>query len=62
MNGKKAGFFSELEWALYLEYFNWLTSKFDADKINGIIYLQTDPEICAERINIRGRSEEKNSI
>jgi len=61
-NGKKSGLFTELEWALYEEYFNWLTSQFSANKIDGIIYLNTDPEVCANRINKRGRSEEKDSV
>ena len=55
MNGKKAGYFNEVEWALYEEYFNWLSKQFKADHIDGIIYLNTPPETCAERINKRGR-------
>ena len=32
-NGKKGNLFGELEWQLYLEYFNWLTAKFKANEI-----------------------------
>ncbi|KRX10429.1 P-loop containing nucleoside triphosphate hydrolase [Pseudocohnilembus persalinus] len=62
MNAKKSGLFSELEWELYSDYFNWLVKQFQADKINGIIYIETDPKICQQRINKRGRDEEKDTI
>lgn len=52
----------DIEYELYKDYFDWLVSKFNADKVDGVIYLCTDPEICSQRINKRARSEEKDSI
>lgn len=48
---------SALEWKLYQEWFEWLIESRDY-KPDGFIYLQTDPEICFERMQIRNRSEE----
>jgi len=42
-NAKLAGFFNELEWNVYEDYFNWLVPKFNADKVTGIVYLNTSP-------------------
>lgn len=61
-NGYRSQIIQEIEWELYKEYFNWLTEKFNANKISGVIYLCTDPEVCSQRINKRGRSEEKDTI
>jgi len=62
LNGHKAGFFNELEWALYNDYFNFLVDKFHANRMDGIIYLCADPEICLKRLQKRGRDEEKDAI
>lgn len=61
-NGRKSGIFKEIEWELYMDYFSWLTSKFKANKINGVIYIRTDPQLCHDRIFKRGRTEETDSI
>jgi deoxyadenosine/deoxycytidine kinase len=49
---------SEIEWKLYNNWFNWLTSDDRYRKPKGIIYLKVSPEICSRRINKRNRIEE----
>ena len=39
------------------QWFQWLI-KYDVQKADLIVYLQTDPEVCIERMRNRGRSEE----
>lgn len=57
-NGYQNGFLSELEWQIYLQWFNFLvTSKCKPPQ--GFIYLQTHPEVAYERIKARDRSAEK---
>ncbi|OGB83053.1 hypothetical protein A3F66_04800 [candidate division TM6 bacterium RIFCSPHIGHO2_12_FULL_32_22] len=51
------GAMSELEWELYKEWFSWLVDNYTV-KPTGFIYLQTDPEICLNRLKIRQRQEE----
>lgn len=53
------GLMDDLEWNIYLSWFNWLT-QFFAVKPIGFIYLKTSPEICYERIHKRNRKEEHN--
>lgn len=62
LNGHKAGFFNELEWAMYNDYYNFFVEKFHANRLDGIIYLSADPQICLNRLQKRGREEEKDSI
>lgn len=50
---KDAGFITELEWTMYLRIFDEY-----ALPISGIIYLNTDPELSAQRIKARGRPGE----
>lgn len=51
------GLMSSLEWALYQEWFAWLVENY-TPKPHGFIYLQTDPDICFNRLQKRNRSEE----
>ncbi|OGB84368.1 hypothetical protein A3F66_03655 [candidate division TM6 bacterium RIFCSPHIGHO2_12_FULL_32_22] len=51
------GVMTPLEWELYKEWFSWLVDNYTV-KPNGFIYLQTDPEICLNRLKIRHRQEE----
>jgi deoxyadenosine/deoxycytidine kinase len=54
---KDAGCITELEWCLYLRIFDeW------AMPLSGIIYLNTDPETSAKRIEKRGRHGETVSM
>ncbi len=57
-NGYHNGFLSELEWQVYLQWFNFLiTGRCKAPQ--GFIYLKVDPEIAFERIKKRDREAEK---
>lgn len=51
------GVMSPLEWKLYKEWFEWLMDN-QSYTPDGFIYLQTDPEICYQRMITRNRSEE----
>jgi deoxyadenosine/deoxycytidine kinase len=52
---------SDLEWNMYTKWFDWAIAR-KANKIipSAIIYLKVDPLISFDRINQRGRFEEKN--
>jgi deoxyadenosine/deoxycytidine kinase len=56
-NCHEMGLMSDLEWRLYQEWFTWLMNNYVALP-QGFIYLQTDPEICYQRITKRDRVEE----
>jgi deoxyadenosine/deoxycytidine kinase len=56
-NGYKQGFMEQPEWDAYNAWFSFLVEKHCKPPL-GFIYLQTDPKICEERINIRNRSGE----
>lgn len=56
-NCYQMGTMTALEWKLYQEWFSWLVDSYTI-KPHGFIYLQTDPEICFERLTKRHRSEE----
>ncbi len=52
---------NELEWNMYKKWFDWTIYRQNKRILpSGIIYLKVNPEISFHRINIRGRSEEKN--
>ena len=51
------GTMTSLEWNLYTEWFAWLVENY-VPRPHGFIYLQTDPEVCYERLTKRARSEE----
>ncbi len=56
-NCYELGFMNELEWSLYQHFFNWLITSHTL-KPTGFIYLQTDPQICYQRLIKRSRVEE----
>jgi deoxyadenosine/deoxycytidine kinase len=56
-NCYEMGVISTLEWKLYQEWFEWLIESRNY-RPDGFIYLQTDPEVCFQRMLIRNRSEE----
>lgn len=57
-NCYQMGTMTALEWKLYQEWFSWLVDSYTI-KPDGFIYLQTDPEVCFQRLTKRNRSEEQ---
>lgn len=53
------GYIKEIEWITYLYWFDTFKNKTNLDLI---IYVNTEPEECYNRINIRNRDEEKDKI
>lgn len=56
-NCYEMGIMSALEWQLYRDWFSWLVDRYTTQPA-GFIYLQTDPEISYDRMQLRSRSEE----
>ena len=56
----ESGKISEMEWQLYLEWFNWLTEHFEKVTPDKFIYLKADPEVSYQRMVKRTRDEESN--
>jgi len=57
-NSYQNGFMTRLEWNIYEQWFNFLTSHSSYRKPNGFIYLRTRPQIAYERIIKRSRLAE----
>ena len=57
INSYNNGFFNEVEWHMYNEWIAYL-GKNMFPQIQGIVYLQTTPEICLKRTQKRGRMGE----
>jgi deoxyguanosine kinase len=55
-NDYAQGFMTQLEWELYLQFFNFMMPPCKAPQ--GFIYLHTDPEIAFERMQKRNRGSE----
>ncbi|XP_069461694.1 deoxyguanosine kinase, mitochondrial-like [Ambystoma mexicanum] len=54
------GVLSEIEWTIYQDWHSFLLREFEERvALNGILYLQATPEKCYERLQHRGRLEEK---
>ena len=58
-NGYKNGFMTQLEWNVYLEWFNFLVTG-HCKPPHGFIYLDVDPDVAYKRIQKRNRAAEKN--
>jgi len=58
MYGYTSGCMSDMEWQLYNEWFDYLTTH--CKPPIGFIYLRVDPKIAYERSLVRNRAEEKN--
>lgn len=56
-NCYEMGVMQSLEWQLYRDWFNWLVDGYTT-KPTGFIYLQTDPNVCYDRLRKRNRHEE----
>lgn len=58
-NSYMSGFMTELEWQLYLQWFDFVVTK-KIELPQGFIYLRTSPELVYERIIKRSRSAESS--
>jgi deoxyadenosine/deoxycytidine kinase len=58
-NGYLQGYMTDVEWALYTQWFAFLVGR-SCVTPHGFIYLQTDPVICHERALKRNRSGEES--
>ena len=45
------------EWNIYCDWHNFLLSTLGGLKLDGIVYLRAQPEVCYERLNARNRKE-----
>ncbi|CAD8087459.1 unnamed protein product [Paramecium primaurelia] len=52
------GNISQIEYEIYEEFYQWLMNHYPQYLIDCVIYVNTPPEICLERLIKRGRSEE----
>ncbi len=52
------GKLNDIEWQLYTMWYNYV--KEQTPSLTGIIYLTTPPEICSQRIKLRGRKGEED--
>jgi len=57
LNCRDMGLFNQVEWGIYNDWHAWLVSSFDVH-LDAVIYLQTSPETCMDRVKKRKRSEE----
>jgi deoxyadenosine/deoxycytidine kinase len=55
------GNMSELEWNMYTKWFDWTIER-NSKRIlpSAFIYLKVNPELSYQRVNLRGRAEEKS--
>ncbi len=53
----QSGLMKKTEWQLYCKLWEWLESNW-CTQPNKIVYLRTPAEVCRDRIEARGRSEE----
>lgn len=56
-NCYQSGLISETEWQLYCHLWEWVHEQWNVEP-DIIVYLRTPAEICLQRIDMRGRSEE----
>ena len=56
----ESGKISEMEWKLYIEWFDWLTQHFSKVTPDKFIYLKANAEISYQRMVNRTRDEETN--
>ena len=50
----------DIEWALYNEWFNWLSNEFTMIRPVNFIYLKANPQVSYKRIQQRTRDEESS--
>ncbi|KAM6118161.1 thymidine kinase 2, mitochondrial isoform 2-T2 [Pterocles gutturalis] len=54
----RSGKMPEVDYAVLTEWFDWIQKNTDVS-VDLIVYLQTSPEVCYERLKRRCREEEK---
>ncbi|CAD8088699.1 unnamed protein product [Paramecium sonneborni] len=54
----KDGKISQIEFEIYEEFYEWLMNHYKQYLIDCVIYVNTPPEICLQRLIQRGRQEE----
>ena len=54
----QTGNITEIEYVIYHQWFDWILENFN-HRPDGIVYLNTKPEICEQRINQRNRNGEE---
>jgi len=57
-NSRVLGYFDDYYWAIYNKYFDFYFNNFMKCLDYKIVYLQTYPEVCYNRMKIRHRNEE----
>ncbi|XP_054630808.1 deoxyguanosine kinase, mitochondrial-like isoform X2 [Dunckerocampus dactyliophorus] len=61
LNMYELGCINSTEWAVYQDWHSFLVEQFGHQvALDGIIYLKAPPEKCMERLERRGRPEERN--
>ena len=58
-NCRRTGLFGELEWRVYCDWWGFIMNSFNGLKLDGIVYLRCEPEVCHTRLQKRGREEEE---
>ncbi|UWX11361.1 CRPV-252 [Crowpox virus] len=53
------GYMNQIEWDIYDRNSEWINSRMNIT-LDGIIYLRTSTDVCAERLKRRSRTEENN--
>lgn len=59
-NGFESGYVDTTEWALYCDWSSYLLKTVKQLKLDAIIYLKCQPDVCGERMKIRSRNEESS--
>lgn len=58
----KNGHMTAIEFQVLSQHFDQMLKLLDLSKIEGIIYLKVNPEICLQRIKSRNRASEENNV
>lgn len=57
-NCLKTELFTTAEWGVYDDFHTWLMGEFPSLRIDGAVYVRTQPQTCLARLRQRGRAEE----
>ena len=53
------GYINDVEWTVYNVYLrDYIIKPFGKESVSGVVYVDTKPEVCYERLKRRGRTEE----